>query len=61
MAQSLTSLNLGNPAASAGIEKDDVVTAINGSRVMRSSEFFQTIADMAPDSPVYLTNGHRLR
>jgi S1-C subfamily serine protease len=47
----------GSPAASAGteIEKDDVVTAINGSPIMRLSEFAQTIADMAPGSPVYLT------
>jgi serine protease Do len=47
----------GSPAASAGIDKDDVVAAINGSPVMRSSEFAQNIADMALDSPVYLPNG----
>jgi hypothetical protein len=50
MARSLTILNLAARQHLLELKKDDVVTAI-----MRLSEFAQTIADVAPGSPVYLT------
>jgi serine protease Do len=43
----------GSPAAAAGIEQGDVLTAINGSPLMRSSDFAQIISAMAPGTPVY--------
>src|ERR1700752_2684147 len=39
----------GSPAAIAGIEAGDVITAINGSPVMRSSDFATMIAAIAPN------------
>jgi S1-C subfamily serine protease len=44
----------GSPAATAGIEQGDVLTAINGSPLVRSSDFAQIISMMAPGTPVYL-------
>jgi serine protease Do len=44
----------GSPAASAGIEKDDVLTAINGTRLVQASDFARIIAAMAPGTMVYL-------
>ena len=44
----------GSPAASAGIEKDDVLTAINGARLVHASDFAQIIAATAPGTMVYL-------
>jgi serine protease Do len=43
-----------SPAATAGIEQDDVLTAINGSPLMRSSDFAGIISMMAPGTSVYL-------
>ena len=45
----------GSPAATAGIEQGDVLTAINGSPLMRSSDFAGIISMMAPGTSVYLT------
>jgi membrane-associated protease RseP (regulator of RpoE activity) len=45
----------GSPAAIAGIQAGDVVTAINGSPVMRSSDFATMIAAMAPNTTAYLS------
>jgi serine protease Do len=45
----------GSPAANAGIEVGDVITAINGSLLMRSSDFTAIISSMAPGTTVYLT------
>jgi serine protease Do len=45
----------GSPAAVAGIEAGDVVTAINGSPVMRSSDFATMIAAMAPTTTAILS------
>ncbi len=45
----------GSPAAHARIEAGDVITAINGSPVMRSADFATMISAMAPGSTVYLT------
>ena len=45
----------GSPAANAGIEQGDVLTAINGSPLMRSSDFAGIISMMAPGTPVYLS------
>jgi S1-C subfamily serine protease len=53
----------GGPAAKAGIEAGDVVTAINGSPLMDSHDFAPTIAEMAPDSDVHLStsrNGEQM-
>jgi serine protease Do len=44
----------GSPAAAAGIEQGDVLTAINGSPLMRASDFAGVISAMAPDTQVYL-------
>jgi serine protease Do len=44
----------GSPAATAGIEEGDVLTAINGSPLMRSSDFAGIISMMAPGTSVYL-------
>jgi serine protease Do len=44
----------GSPAAVAGIEQGDVLTAINGSPLMRASDFAGIISAMAPDTQVYL-------
>jgi serine protease Do len=38
----------GSPAANAKIEAGDVITTVNGSPVMRSSEFAAMISAMAP-------------
>src|SRR6516165_9607991 len=44
----------GSPAANAHIEQGDVLTAINGSPLMRSSDFAGIISTMAPGTTVYL-------
>ena len=44
----------GSTAANAGIEAGDVITAINGSPLMRSSDFATLIATKAPGTLVYL-------
>jgi len=45
----------GSPAALAGIQAGDVVTAINGAPVMRSSDFATTIAAIAPNTTAILS------
>lgn len=45
----------GSPAADAGIAKGDVITAINGAPLMRSSDFATAISEMAPNSLINLT------
>jgi serine protease Do len=45
----------GSPAAAAGIQAGDVITAVNGSPVMRSSDFAAMIAVMAPSTTAYLS------
>ena len=44
----------GSPAANAGIQASDVLTSINGSPVMLSSDVPAMISAMAPGSVVYL-------
>ena len=44
-----------SPAADAGIEAGDVITAINGSPLIRASDFVAIISSMAPNTTVYLT------
>ena len=44
----------GSPAANADIQAGDVLTSINGSPVMLSSDFAAMISMMAPGSVVYL-------
>jgi serine protease Do len=44
----------GSPAATAGIEQGDVLTAINGSPLMNSSDFAKIISRTAPGTTVYL-------
>jgi serine protease Do len=44
----------GSPADNAHIEEGDVLTAINGSPLMRSSDFAEIISMMAPGTSVYL-------
>ena len=43
----------GSPAERAGIEQGDVLTAINGSPLIRSSDFAKIISAMAPGTTVY--------
>jgi hypothetical protein len=43
------------PAAAAGIEAGDVVTAINGTPLSKSGDFERVIAGFAPGSVIYLT------
>ena len=45
----------GSPAAHARIQAGDVITAINGTSVMRSSDFAAMISARAPGSTVYLS------
>jgi predicted metalloprotease with PDZ domain len=45
---------MGSPAAKAHIEQGDVLTAINGSPLMRSSDFAGIISKMAPGTTVYV-------
>jgi serine protease Do len=45
----------GGPAANAGIEAGDVVTSINGSPIMRSSDFATMISAIAPNTLVFLS------
>jgi serine protease Do len=45
----------GSPAASAGIEEGDVLTAVNGSPLARASDFARIISNMSPGSQVYLS------
>jgi serine protease Do len=45
----------GSPAAHARIQAGDVITAINGAPVMRSSDFAAMISAMAPNTMVYLS------
>jgi S1-C subfamily serine protease len=45
----------GSPAARARIQAGDVITAINGTPVMRSSDFAAMISTRAPNSTVYLS------
>jgi S1-C subfamily serine protease len=45
----------GSPAAHAGIEAGDVITAIDGSPLRNSSDFASAISAMAPGTIVHLT------
>ena len=45
----------GSPAAVAGIEAGDVVTAVNGAPLMRSSDFVTMIAAIAPNTTAILS------
>ncbi len=45
----------GSPAAQAGIEAGDVVTAINGQTLARSRDFATIISRRSPGSVIYLT------
>ena len=47
----------GGPAANAHIEQGDVLTSINGSPLMRSSDFAGIISKMAPGTTVSLPHG----
>jgi serine protease Do len=44
----------GSPAAKAGIQSGDVITAVNGTPVKDARELARTIATLAPDSTVKL-------
>jgi len=44
----------GSPAAAAGIEQGDVLTAVNGVTLVRAGDFAGIIAAMAPSTPVVL-------
>ena len=44
----------GSPAAKAGIEAGDVITAVNGAQVKDARDLARTIGMMAPDSSIKL-------
>ena len=44
----------GSPAANAGIEAGDVLTAVNGTPLLKSSDFEAIISAFAPDTVVEL-------
>jgi serine protease Do len=44
----------GSPAANAGIQAGDVITTINGSPLMRASDFTPIISMKAPGTTIYL-------
>jgi serine protease Do len=46
---------IGSPAANAGIEAGDVITAINGTPLMSWHDFTTTIAAISPGTVVYLS------
>jgi serine protease Do len=46
---------LGSPAAQAGIEAGDVITAVNGAPLARARDFATIISKWAPGSTIYLT------
>jgi serine protease Do len=48
----------GSPAAKAGIQSGDVITAVNGTPVKDARELARTIATLAPDSSVKLDVMH---
>jgi len=45
----------GSPAAAAGIEQGDVLTAINGSPLVNAADFANIISMTAPGTTVYLS------
>jgi putative serine protease PepD len=45
----------GSPAAKAGLQAGDLITAVNGTRVTSVNQFVATIANYAPGDPVTLT------
>ncbi|UVO27295.1 Do family serine endopeptidase [Bradyrhizobium arachidis] len=49
----------GSPAAKAGIEAGDVITAVNGTAIKDSRELARTISTMAPGSSVKLDVWHK--
>ncbi|MBR0966620.1 Do family serine endopeptidase [Bradyrhizobium diazoefficiens] len=49
----------GSPAAKAGIEAGDVITAVNGASIKDSRDLAQTIATLAPGSSVKLDVFHK--
>jgi membrane-associated protease RseP (regulator of RpoE activity) len=44
----------GSPAAAAGIEQGDVLTAINGSPLMNATDFAKIVSRTAPGTTLYL-------
>jgi len=51
----------GSPAANAGIEEWDVITAIDGTPIARSSDFAKMISTRAPGSTVHLITYRNLQ
>jgi serine protease Do len=49
----------GSPAAKAGIEAGDVITAVNGTAIKDSRDLARTIAKLAPGTPVTLDVVHK--
>jgi putative serine protease PepD len=49
------SVQLGGPAASAGLQPGDIVTAINGKRITSTQQFIETLDAFAPGQTITLT------
>jgi putative serine protease PepD len=48
-------INAGSPAAKAGLQPGDIVTAVNGTQVTNTNQFVAAIANYAPGDTVTLT------
>lgn len=44
----------GSPAAHAGIQAGDVLTAVNGTNIEKAADFAKMIAELAPETIVHL-------
>jgi S1-C subfamily serine protease len=51
----ITSVQPGTPATQAGLEPDDVVTAINGKRITSTQQFIETVDTYSPGQTITLT------
>jgi putative serine protease PepD len=51
----ITSVQPGSPAASAGVQQGDVVTAINGKPITSTQQFIETVDTYAPGQAITLT------
>jgi putative serine protease PepD len=54
----VTSVQAGSPAASAGLQQGDVVTAINGKRITSTQQFIETVDTYSPGETITLSVKH---
>jgi putative serine protease PepD len=51
----ITQVQSGSPAASAGLQPNDVVTAINGTKITSTQQFIETVDTYTPGQTITLT------